>query len=1025
MIRILVEYISKKLSQNFPANITQPESTENISKNQSDESQEPTTNRAHISHNKQNIISCDASFYGKILHADICDDIHLFEIKRDRDEEKILVSVSGLKWNPIVNDKVLVIVSKKEDGKFEFKDVRPKKKVDFEYGRVTHMDGKHAAVFENKAILLFNALEKCPVLQMYDEYRYETVESDQKFGTTHLDYRIICLHEKVEIAAKGNGIYFESDSPKIFVKEIGEDAKHALSWKIKITNKSNKRDVNLLRLNLIPGDSNMANILRLNKEVAPYNLIKNKGFFKVLCKISPIKEGKFNYTLIAEFKEFEEAFDFTIEVQKITTISGSRNTGPRFKDIRMDNYKIPEDLIAEINYDKIHEVKMKLVDLYPEINENLSPDNYCKKMDLGIYLEEISMIRAFKSYDIERGVFETKNKFLRLKVKDVAEKRPSIIVGDRLTAIDPFRTDNEKLAYEGIICKVEQDAILCKFLDGFHTQVYDERAKLSEFHNIHNEKEYKIEFHFSRTKFKRQHHAIHTITRVDRFGADFLFPSEKILRNKLQLKAMLADDESTLMINNDPQNWFYKDLNKYQKHAVVNVLRGEMKPLPYIFFGCPGSGKSRTVCETILQIFTHVESSKIIVATPSNSAANLITDMLLDSGALNLRNPPFLRIMSNNQVEKDLIPEHLRRFCGTVNVASETSKRREEPMRNECGILLNCSKSFIQDYQIIIGTLNCLGSLMEMDLRGFYSHVIIDEAAQSIEPEAIIPLTLLNKRRGQCVLSGDIKQLGPILISRLGNIFEYNSSMLERLLTTQSFYKRTYGPEGDEYDPKFVTKLKINYRSHPSILKLYNDLFYEGELEAAVDEDKSLEAQLLAYKTENVLWKNTNRKCGVYFVNVDNGVNKRIQNSCSWYNDMEIRRIISFLSKCSANDIHFKDIGICTPYALQVKKLKEEISLHLNDTDLKIGTVEEFQGQERMIVIVSTVRTSEIHLSKDARFGLGFIQCPKRMNVAISRARALLVVFGKEKILKMDETWRKLIEYTKNNNTYVVENSSQ
>jgi superfamily I DNA and/or RNA helicase len=88
---------------------------------------------------------------------------------------------------------------------------------------------------------------------------------------------------------------------------------------------------------------------------------------------------------------------------------------------------------------------------------------------------------------------------------------------------------------------------------------------------------------------------------------------------------------------------------------------------------------------------------------------------------------------------------------------------------------------------------------------------------------------------------------------------------------------------------------------------------------------------------------------------------------------------------------------------------------------LKIGTVEEFQGQERMIIIVSTVRTTEKHLTTDAKFGLGFVDCPKRMNVAISRARALLVVFGKEDILESDDGWKKLIEYAKNNNTYVVE----
>lgn len=88
------------------------------------------------------------------------------------------------------------------------------------------------------------------------------------------------------------------------------------------------------------------------------------------------------------------------------------------------------------------------------------------------------------------------------------------------------------------------------------------------------------------------------------------------------------------------------------------------------------------------------------------------------------------------------------------------------------------------------------------------------------------------------------------------------------------------------------------------------------------------------------------------------------------------------------------------------------------DCDLKIGSVEEFQGQERKIILVSTVRTNSQELSSDFQFGLGFLKCEKRMNVAISRARALLVVFGKESILSQDNNWRYLVQFTKENGTY-------
>lgn len=101
-----------------------------------------------------------------------------------------------------------------------------------------------------------------------------------------------------------------------------------------------------------------------------------------------------------------------------------------------------------------------------------------------------------------------------------------------------------------------------------------------------------------------------------------------------------------------------------------------------------------------------------------------------------------------------------------------------------------------------------------------------------------------------------------------------------------------------------------------------------------------------------------------------------------------------------------------------MKKLKQQVSVRLTDTDLKIGTVEEFQGQERQIILVSTVRTDESQFMSDKKFGLGFLQCRKRMNVAISRARTLLVIFGKGDTLKKDERWKELIDYTIDNNTY-------
>lgn len=80
----------------------------------------------------------------------------------------------------------------------------------------------------------------------------------------------------------------------------------------------------------------------------------------------------------------------------------------------------------------------------------------------------------------------------------------------------------------------------------------------------------------------------------------------------------------------------------------------------------------------------------------------------------------------------------------------------------------------------------------------------------------------------------------------------------------------------------------------------------------------------------------------------------------------------------------------------------------------KIGSVEEFQGQEFKVVIMSTVRSNEDGARTDGRYGLGFIASPHRLNVAVSRAQALLIIIGNPHLLITDHYWRSVIMYAVN-----------
>lgn len=90
----------------------------------------------------------------------------------------------------------------------------------------------------------------------------------------------------------------------------------------------------------------------------------------------------------------------------------------------------------------------------------------------------------------------------------------------------------------------------------------------------------------------------------------------------------------------------------------------------------------------------------------------------------------------------------------------------------------------------------------------------------------------------------------------------------------------------------------------------------------------------------------------------------------------------------------------------------------LNLSVPKIGTVEDFQGQERYAIILSAVRSSSFHSSKNIFQSLGFVACPKRLNVALTRARALLVIIGNPDVLSKDPYWKTVLEYCLKRNSY-------
>jgi len=76
---------------------------------------------------------------------------------------------------------------------------------------------------------------------------------------------------------------------------------------------------------------------------------------------------------------------------------------------------------------------------------------------------------------------------------------------------------------------------------------------------------------------------------------------------------------------------------------------------------------------------------------------------------------------------------------------------------------------------------------------------------------------------------------------------------------------------------------------------------------------------------------------------------------------------------------------------------------------IKVGLVEDFQGGEKDVIIISTVRGLK-SIDADVEYDRGFLQNDRSYNVAVSRAKAMLVVVGNCDVLVRAKNWRYLIE---------------
>ncbi|GAB2293091.1 hypothetical protein Dimus_038244 [Dionaea muscipula] len=288
-------------------------------------------------------------------------------------------------------------------------------------------------------------------------------------------------------------------------------------------------------------------------------------------------------------------------------------------------------------------------------------------------------------------------------------------------------------------------------------------------------------------------------------------------------------------------------------------------------------------------------------------------------------------------------------------------------------------------------TLSCrTGSMSQQCL---FDAVIIDEAAQALEPATLIPLQLLKSSGTKCIMVGDPKQLPATVLSNVATRYLFECSMFERL-------QRAGSP---------VIMLTEQYRMHPEICHFPSLYFYEGKL---------LNGALLPSKMAPF---HTTKGFGPYvFYDVTDGRERHGKNTgtSSLYNkgeaDAAVEIVRSFQNRYPSEFAGGR-IGIITPYKCQLSFLRSRFSSELGSSvtsGIEFNTVDGFQGREVDILILSTVRAADV-CSEEPRVNtrsIGFVADVRRMNVALTRARLSLWILGNTTTLKTNNDWGSLIK---------------
>ncbi|WP_025270691.1 IGHMBP2 family helicase [Hippea sp. KM1] len=503
--------------------------------------------------------------------------------------------------------------------------------------------------------------------------------------------------------------------------------------------------------------------------------------------------------------------------------------------------------------------------------------------------------------------------------------------------------------------------------------------------------------------------------RIDLFVSDITFKRmkqaiENIENSEFDPEIILGKRQPEVVHSNEESD----KLNESQNEALRFALNSEL----FLIHGPPGTGKTTTLAEVVRK---NIGKGRILVSADSNVAIDNMLEKLKDRRVVRIGHPAkiddellgfsidtliredprylevqrmidrideFKRVrdknyqkptpsqrrgLTNDEIltlaaqdrgKRGLKSSKIKKMAGWIELNNKIVMLHEQKE----AILKKIVYEKLKDAEVIFTTNSGAGSEFLEDFK--FDMLFLDEAAQCIEPSALIPM--VKSRR--VVMAGDHKQLPPTILSDAKRL---SYTLFERF---ENLFNASY-------------TLRIQYRMNDKICKFSSCEFYDCLVrshESVKDIKLSDIADIngfVGYDTPIVFFDTRGR-----FLEA----NKK--GSYSKYNPLEAEFVKRLVDELLSLGVKHEDIGVITPY-----KDHEEYMKRMIDS-IEIKSIDGFQGREKEVIILSLVRANDNE-------EIGFLRDKRRLNVAITRAKRKLIIVGDARTLTSQRIYAKLIDY--------------